>query len=143
MSTTLVFISFEQRQCCSCISIFLLCKGRHDTPHVQEVRALELRFHTVPLVPIGIPDGLLEVISGLLVGHWMTRVAGRRAFSQYDSNLPIAPELLTGKHRGRGLWHDLICALTDVADDRICTEVTSPSAASENISQSVSPPIAG
>lgn len=46
------------------------------TPHVTDVQALVVRFHTVPIVPLGIPDGLLEVISGFLVNHWIARVVG-------------------------------------------------------------------
>lgn len=65
------------------ISPFVLCNGRHATPHVPEVRALVMRFHTVLIVTLHIPDGLLEVISGLLVDwiHWITRVVGCSALA--------------------------------------------------------------
>lgn len=66
---------------------------------------------------LGLPDGLLKVISGLPVGHWTVKVVGISVFSQFCSNIPTDPWLLDGKCMGGGLWDELICARTDEAAD--------------------------
>lgn len=54
-----------------------------------------------PIAPLDLPDVFLKVISGLLVGHWITRVVRSSAFSQFGSNIPTDPWLLVGKNGWR------------------------------------------
>lgn len=61
---------------------FALCDSMQSTPHMPNFKALVERFHTVPVAPLGLPDGLLKIVAELFVGHWITIVEASSVLSQ-------------------------------------------------------------
>lgn len=59
----------------------VLCDGMQTIPHAPEFRGVVIRFHTLPVFPLGIPHGLLVDTSGLLVSHLLFRAVDNIVFS--------------------------------------------------------------
>ena len=75
------------------------------------IRAVLVGLHFVPVGPLGIPDGLPEIITGCFVGIRVPCVEGGGLCFEFIADLSADPGFLVGVGADDGFWN-IVDALT-------------------------------